>query len=418
MQTKCQESTPDVSFVPDMTELTTLCGDIRSAVVAKPLQPFSDIIIEFLAAVSKTLMSSPFARKYPDVTTFGFFCREGNINRIKSSYNGKVDNRIGRGLIFHVAPSNVPVNFAYSLISGLLAGNVNIVKASSRDFEQTRIICNFFKQVLKQDRFEPLRAFITVVMYDHDRQDMTEYFSSRCNVRIIWGGDRTIESVRRAPIPPRSFDVTFADRYSLAVINPVKLIEIQDDKKALQTLAQNFYNDTYLFDQNACTSPHLIYWFGDKASTYKAQNIFWTAVYENIKDRYIVEPVIAVNKIVAAERTAIAIPGSISVKGTDNRIVRVEVPELSYQMPKLREAGGFFHEYCSSSLEELAPVIDEKYQTLSYFGCDPIELRNFVLARGLKGIDRVVPIGHTTDWMMTWDGYDLIETVSRDIIAI
>lgn len=32
----------------------------------------------------------------------------------------------------------------------------------------------------------------------------------------------------------------------------------------LKTLVLNFYNDTYIMNQNACASPHLIIWSGKK----------------------------------------------------------------------------------------------------------------------------------------------------------
>ena len=36
-------------------------------------------------------------------------------------------------------------------------------------------------------------------------------------------------------------------------------------------IANDFYNDTYLFDQNACTSPHLLIWTGTKTNVKKAK---------------------------------------------------------------------------------------------------------------------------------------------------
>ena len=30
------------------------------------------------------------------------------------------------------------------------------------------------------------------------------------------------------------------------------------------TIIQNFYNDTYFSDQNACTAPRIIFWQGEK----------------------------------------------------------------------------------------------------------------------------------------------------------
>ena len=83
---------------------------------------------------------------------------------------------------------------------------------------------------------------------------MNKYFSINCDVRIIWGGDSTISKIRTASLPVRTFDLTFADRYSLCVINALD----HPDDKDYDNVANGFYNDTYLFDQNACTAPHLI----------------------------------------------------------------------------------------------------------------------------------------------------------------
>lgn len=424
--------------------ITVLCGDLERAMYCKPRKPFDEVVCGFLGEVSSVLMKDPASRQYPDIVTFGFFCRKANLHRLQKQYEGRLDGAVGRGLAFHIAPSNVPINFAYTLISGLLAGNANIVKASSKDFMQTRIVTQAIKKVLEKEEFAALTPYITVVMYDRDRQDLTEYFSSKCNVRVIWGGDQTIAKVKAAPLPPRGIDICFADRYSLAVIKAEKLVALsenisrdssldvekfekiqdvtfsnsaRDTRRSLEALAQDFYNDTYLFDQNACTSPRLIYWVGDNETVEKAKKLFWQAVYDNIKDRYQVEAETAVNKLLAVDRTALAIPDSSVEESPDNRIVRVSIGTLPENIPELREAGGFFHEFTCENLEPLAGIVTEKYQTLSYFGFDPKKLRDFVTEYGLRGIDRITPMGHTSDWGLTWDGYDLIETMARKIVA-
>ena len=40
-----------------------------------------------------------------------------------------------------------------------------------------------------------------------------------------------------------------------------------------ERVAQDFYNDTYLSDQNACTSPRVIIWYGNNKE--KAKEKFW-----------------------------------------------------------------------------------------------------------------------------------------------
>lgn len=411
-------------FTNSQEGITVLCGDPGSAYGADPLIPFDELVCAFLSEVSSLLMKSPECRTYPDVITFGFFCRKGNISTLKKSYKGRVESSIGKGLVFHIAPSNVPINFAYSLVAGLLAGDANIVKASSRDFSQVRLVANSFSEVLNRTEYESLRPYVNVIIYHRERKDLTEFFSSQCNVRVIWGGDATIATVKKAPIPPRATDICFADRYSLAVIKASSVLSIQDDDKALKTLAQDFYNDTYLYDQNACSSPHMIYWLGEGMEAEEAKTIFWQAVYDNIKDRYFLEDESAVDKRMAICRTAIAIKGSQVEKNSwetesnishDNRITRMSIPRLDKALPDLRCNCGFWQEYTDTSLNSLAEIIDERYQTLGYYGCDREDLRRFVVEHGLKGIDRIVPLGHTADFSLVWDGYDLIGELCREI---
>ena len=128
---------------------TLLCGGDWEK--AQPLAPFAEEVLSFLSDLSALLMKTPTARPYPDVITFAFFCRRAHLEQLRSQYQDALDNRLGCGLSFHIAPSNVPINFAYSLVSALLAGNACIVKASSQDFAQTRIVCSAMDVLLKGD---------------------------------------------------------------------------------------------------------------------------------------------------------------------------------------------------------------------------------------------------------------------------
>jgi hypothetical protein len=300
-------------------------------------------------------------------------------------------------------------------VFGLLAGNACVVKASSKNYKQTEIVCRAFTKISEQ--FTEMKPYVNVVTYGRESQQFTEYFSSICNVRVIWGGDRTIEMVRTAKTHPRVFDISFSDRYSLAVIDSSKIIEAADDRTVINKLAQDFYNDTYLYDQNACSSPRLIYWLGNRDQAETAQKIFWEAVYENIKDRYPIQGEVAVNKMIAVDKTAIEIPGSYQSETPDNKIVRISIPTLDRKLPDLRCSSGLYHEYISNTLDDLVKIVEEKYQTITYFGADSEKIKTFVISNGLRGIDRIVPIGKAADMIPTWDGYDLIETMSR-IIAV
>ena len=119
---------------------------VEQMTAVRPLRPFDDSVIAFLNALSGELRRN---REYPDVATFGFWCRKAALTQEKA----KIDDageRFGKGIVFHSTPSNVPVNFAFSFAAGLLAGNANIVRLPGKPFAQTDIICGAIRKLLAE----------------------------------------------------------------------------------------------------------------------------------------------------------------------------------------------------------------------------------------------------------------------------
>ena len=75
--------------------------------------PFDKIICEFLDDFSVNLNSFKKIKKYPDLKTLAIWCRKNNIDRLKNHFQSS-NYRFGLGLIFHIIPSNIPINFAFS----------------------------------------------------------------------------------------------------------------------------------------------------------------------------------------------------------------------------------------------------------------------------------------------------------------
>ena len=101
------------------------------SISTQPLVPFDEMVCGFLNDLSTDLRSNKKANGFPDIITFSFWCRKANISKQKKDFfDGKV--RLGLGIVFHITPSNVPINFAYSFVFGLLSGNANIVRLPSK----------------------------------------------------------------------------------------------------------------------------------------------------------------------------------------------------------------------------------------------------------------------------------------------
>jgi len=262
--------------------------------------------------------------------------------------------------------------------------------------------------LLKNDEFSVLVNHVALIRYEHD-SDLTAYFSKNADVRIIWGGDAAINEIRKAPLQARSFDITLADRYSLCVINADAYIAEKDPEK----VALGFYYDTYLFDQNACTAPHLVVWIGSENNIIVAKERFWSALHKLVVEKYILQPVLAVDKYSSVCNLSIQKEGVRKVRMPDNLIIRVEINSLPQDVDEFRCKAGYFLEYSAKALDEILKPVNRKYQTLSYYGFQPNILRELITNHRPCGIDRIVPIGRTTDFSLKWDGYDLIYTLSR-----
>ena len=372
---------------------------------------FAADCISLLSEWSKKILIHPLTKNYPDAATFGFYIRKANLNKLKQQFKPNQGISLGKGVIFHIAPGNVPVNFAYSLVAGLLAGNMNIIKISSKSFVQVDLLIECLISVLNINEFNHFIKRIMLIRYDRNTEINT-YLSQLCDVRIIWGGDETIQEIRKSPIPPRAIEITFANRYSIALINSDNYLNSSDKKN----IALYFYNDTYLFDQNACTSPHLIIWEGNITQNRLAQELFWAELEKILElKEYILQPVMAVDKLTKFYLQA-ATFGNIN-KHTlgGNNIWRITNNSVPRNIENFKCNNGYFNEINITNISEILPLINSKYQTLSYFGFQKDELSNFIKKHTPSGIDRIVPIGRTMDFSLIWDGYNLISSLSRHI---
>lgn len=366
-------------------------------------RPFDERIINFCDKLSKTLIREKNSQRYPDLVTFAFWLRKKNLQRISEQY-ADIDKNLGKGLTFHIAPSNIPLSFAYSLIMGLLVGNTNIIRLPSRKFEQADIFFDALKEILLES--SEIAKRICLIQYPHDK-NITDEISAKCHVRIIWGGDNTVNVIRQSPIPPRATEITFANRFSICVINADKYLAEYNPK----TTAHNFYIDTYLTDQNACSSPRIIFWVGQKIA--EAKKIFWNALQDEIRN-YDVAPVTTIDKLVTFCKFAAENECNLTL-GTDFKIMRVNVKELSLAILDNIGNSGYFYEYDISDIEEILPICTWQLQTISYIGYNEENLRNFILLNAPNGVDRIVPVGHTMDFGFIWDGHDIVREMTRKI---
>ena len=168
-------------------------------------EPFDKLVLDFISDFSLEVRRVKKINLYPDLIYLIFWCA-----KFKNKIINRKENylRLGRGLIFHICPSNVPTNFIYSFFFGLISGNSNIIKVPSKKFKEKEIILNIIKSLFKRKKYKNIKNSNSFIQYDAT-SDKTKKISSICDGRVIWGGDKTVNEIRKVWMPERSIDITF-----------------------------------------------------------------------------------------------------------------------------------------------------------------------------------------------------------------
>lgn len=395
-----------------MEEIVTLLAGVAQP-SPTPWVIFDPRAVAFLCDLSADLLRTPEARAQDVAAAFGFWRRPAHLQALARRHASPVP-RLGRGLVFHVAPSNVPALFGYTMAIGLLADNANVVRASSHRGEADAVLLARLAQVLDRPEHGQVRERLSIVTYGRDN-GVTAAYCARCDGRVVWGGDATVAALRAMPMPPHAVEFSFPDRWSLALFSQAAFSAMDGEELAVQ--ARRFYNDTYQMDQNACSSPHLVLWLED-GGTPDCRARWWRTVAEQVVRRYDLGFYQAARKKETLCRLAMTMdtPPIASVEQYEgNRLYVACLDRLPADPTGLRGGFSLFFQSAVSGWEALLSLLSPKVQTLVCGGIEPEPLARYLAERGAGGVDRVVRLGQALEMDTIWDGKDLISGLSRSI---
>jgi len=382
----------------------------QSQTAAEP--PFGRTVVAFCDSLSRALLLHPEARRYPEIQAVGFYMRLAALSELEREFaalHTPDSLLVPHGTVFHIPPSNVDTIFLYSWLLSVVVGNRNLIRLSSRTTPQVELICHLYTDALREH--PSLASNTKMIRYGHETE-ITRVLSQACDVRVVWGGDHTVNAVRQAPLAPGGRELTFPDRFAIAVLRAETVLDLDGAK--MSRLAADFFNDTYWFDQSACSSPRIVVWVGGQETCRAASARLRDALGCVVRERKYVLPVgLALEKLTFAYRCAIDLFAT-TFTASDATLMSLSLADLR-DLPREHCGGGLFFEGATPSLMDLVPAIRRKDQTLTHFGFSHEDL--FSLARALngRGIDRMVPIGQALNFHRYWDGYDLLQHLTRRI---
>lgn len=156
--------------------------------------------------------------------------------------------RMPRGVLFHIAAGNVDGLPAYSVIEGLLVGNINILKLPASDHGLT------IKLLYELIKIEPILSDY-IYVFDTSSNDLAsmQAMAKSADAIVVWGGDTAIGEVRKLASPNTRIiewghKISFAYVTKMGMENSV-LTElahhILHTKQLLCSSCQGIYIDTH-----------------------------------------------------------------------------------------------------------------------------------------------------------------------------
>lgn len=378
-------------------------------------EPFHPLRIEFSDAISRAIFRHERAKSFPDVLAAAFWLRRASVMRLACRFaaSGSPSSfRAPRGLVFHLPPANIATLFVYPLIASLLVGNRNVVRVSrDRPAAQVELLAELLRDTLAEERFAELRDELSLVAYGHEPEP-TAAISRDADVRLLWGGNETIERLRAVPVAPGAHELTFGDRFSYAVLRAGAVLDA--DNAARDSLARRAFNDVYWFDQMACSSPRLLVWVGEADKVDAAREIFYGALGSVIAEKeYRLQPGVAIAKLTFTYGALI----DRSVEALHkhgNELVVIRLRDLE-DFDRSHPGAGLLFEARVDELGDLVDFVQRRDQTLAAHGFEADELADFARSLRGRGIDRIVGFGDALTFDSVWDGYDLLAELTRTV---
>lgn len=376
------------------------------------LPPFSPQALGFVAEFTRRILKLPGLRGFPELATLSHWFRPAAIDHLARQTTALESGTVlPRGTVFHLAPANVDVLFAYAWLMSLLAGNRNVARLSQKPGQQRDALIGILHQMRAEDVFPEVLERTVLVTYPHD-DAITRAISARCHARIVWGGDATVAKIRAVPLAPQAIELVFPDRFGIAAFDASAVVSLP--AQDLRELSRRFCNDMLWFAQQACSSPRCLYWIGATDAIASAKAAFWPAVREQAA-QFEDETAALMARITDACLLATVAEGARLEDSLSAYPIRLAVGRAGGDLREIQSGYGLVTEVDLPRLDLLADQLDDRDQTMVAFGLDHAQLAAFASSLPNRALDRIVPVGRALDFHHIWDGTDLFAVLMRRV---
>jgi hypothetical protein len=310
------------------------------------------------------------------------------------------------GLVGHWPAGNVEIQPILSMTCALLGGNAALVRIPRDLVDLTRTLMS---RLVQSDPSERLMRRIFMAAFDHGRRDLHEAMARSVDGAMIWGGQEAVLEVRSLPFPHWARLAVFGPRISVAAMDA----SAWNDPEAQKTWCLRMARDVWQFDQQACSSPQVLY-LERKAG--QSIDQFLTLLKIAFETENQAHP----RRAISATLTSSIWKARASWLLDDpaRRAIFPIGPDWTILIGAGCDTpqpiqGKTLYVLEVDDLVDAVSKLDGNVQTLG-LGISGAERENEIaILAGKRGIDRIVKLGRMHTFVSPWDGVDLIRPMVR-----
>jgi len=408
----------------DFNEISRSINTYREDLATMPI----DAIINILDVLGKKVLQNQEINTFQGVSYISLWLRRENLDRLcqinyidKRYLDGFFKDETNilmaaqpRGIICQWIAANMPTLGFFSIVLAIISKNGCIIKMPE---EYVSLILTILRELPKISvefagktySGKEILGAIAIVTFEGKAKNHSEDFSLVADCRIIFGGGEAVRAISLLPCREHCETIIFGPKYSFGVFDR-EYIEAEGFEKKLDL----FVKDVAVFNQMACSSPHVLFL---ENSRYPRDKIV-----QYIHDAF--------ERLPAALRNQ-EISSGLSARIINARALYLLSDEKNCIAPKdlgwtillnqdlcLEEPvqGKCIFIKEIPTVDEVIPLVNHKIQAISIGILDPVKREEFARKVSYRGADRIVVPGTIHDFILPWDGILTLNRLVRWVI--
>jgi len=402
-----------------ITDFKKIESDVREGMINLFGIPVTSII-GVLHQFSRALVRDEKVKKIEGIAFLSNWLRKDNLRKIIETNLGSIDylesfvgqerrklRAFPRGIVCHWIAGNIPTLSLFSLFQSMLGKNGNVLRIPEVSLTTVLPILQLLATIETEGiSGKDLLRSVAVVYFPSSDSNANSALSMMADARVVWGGQEAVEAITGLPNKTHCEDVIFGPKYSFAVFDKNAL-----DSEDLDKYVRNIATDSVIFEQSACSSPHVIFVETDKKGVISFAQKLATELKRLSKripktDFDAGRGTLIINK---RAEYALEIEKDVLAPKSNDWTILID-SNISLEEPV--QSRTIFLKAIPNILQTIA-LVTRNVQTIGNGILDPKKAEEFAKGVMYRGIARVVPPGQMHIYDSPWDGILLLSRLVR-----